>query len=350
MAIPWWNAIDQNVIPGWSTVDQKVIPRWNTLDQKVTPWSSWSKGHTKMKHTWSKCHTRMKHSWSKGHTKMKHTWSKCHTRMKHSWSKGHTMMKHTWSKGHSMKHSWPKGHTMMKQLIKLGWGCSSAGDHHTNDTGSITWCSTGFLFKSQFFSAGSLSCVHTPPCAITCIHICAHIKDPVVHVRVRWIMETLKHPACNEGWVAQLCCSWLSLGKATRISHVRNPIWTIHMQKVKKKVKVWLAFHDTCHCVWNRLWKKKKLKWTAQGRFLAQCKVILWPTLGLTMGTFDRLGSQPGITSFLYPWSSTTWCKVTYSDAIKALRVTLKISHSCFTTEHRLFWFVGIYIFFAFIL
>ena len=34
--------------------------------------------------------------------------------------------------------------------------------------------------------------VRTPPCAIACINICAHVKDPVVHVRVRWIMETLK--------------------------------------------------------------------------------------------------------------------------------------------------------------
>ena len=38
--------------------------------------------------------------------------------------------------------------------------------------------------------------VRTPPCAIACIFICAHVKDPVVHVRLRWIMETLKHPAC----------------------------------------------------------------------------------------------------------------------------------------------------------
>ena len=36
--------------------------------------------------------------------------------------------------------------------------------------------------------------VCTPPSAIACIYICAHVKDPVVHVRVRWIMETLKHP------------------------------------------------------------------------------------------------------------------------------------------------------------
>ena len=32
-----------------------------------------------------------------------------------------------------------------------------------------------------------------------------HVKDPVVHVRVRWIMETLKIPACTVGWVARPC-------------------------------------------------------------------------------------------------------------------------------------------------
>ena len=69
--------------------------------------------------------------------------------------------------------------------------------------------------------------VRTTLCAIACIYICAHEKDPVVHVRVRWIMETLKHPACTVGWVARLCRRWLSPGKATRIFHGRNPIGTI---------------------------------------------------------------------------------------------------------------------------
>ena len=67
------------------------------------------------------------------------------------------------------------------------------------------------------------------PCAIACIYICAHVKDPVVHVRVRWIMGTLKYPACTLGWVARLCCSSLSPGKATQISHGRSPIGTIQL-------------------------------------------------------------------------------------------------------------------------
>ena len=74
--------------------------------------------------------------------------------------------------------------------------------------------------------------VRTLPCAIACIYICANVTDPVVYVRVRgrWIMETtLKHPPCIVGRVARLCCSWLSPGKAIRISHRRNPIGTIQL-------------------------------------------------------------------------------------------------------------------------
>ena len=33
--------------------------------------------------------------------------------------------------------------------------------------------------------------VPAPLYAIACINICAHVKDPVVHVRVWWITETL---------------------------------------------------------------------------------------------------------------------------------------------------------------
>ena len=37
--------------------------------------------------------------------------------------------------------------------------------------------------------------VRTPPCAIACINICAHVHDPVVHVRVRWIVATNTYQA-----------------------------------------------------------------------------------------------------------------------------------------------------------
>ena len=65
-------------------------------------------------------------------------------------------------------------------------------------------------------------------------------------------METLKHPACTVGWViwvARLCRSCLSPGKATRISHGRNPNGTIQLLKIKKNIKkalflavLWLNF------------------------------------------------------------------------------------------------------------
>ena len=71
--------------------------------------------------------------------------------------------------------------------------------------------------------------VCTPLCATTCINIGAYVKDPVVHVRVWWISKTLKHLVCTEGWVALLHRCWLSPGKATWISHGRNPDGTIQL-------------------------------------------------------------------------------------------------------------------------
>ena len=88
-----------------------------------------------------------------------------------------------------------------------------ASDCHATDVGLTSRCGNGFFSQSQL-SEHSLTCVHTTQCAIACNNICTHVKGPVVHVRVRWIMETLKHPACTGGWVMQLCCSWLSPGKA----------------------------------------------------------------------------------------------------------------------------------------
>ena len=76
--------------------------------------------------------------------------------------------------------------------------------------------------------------VHTPLGATARTIICAHIKDPEIHARLRvWsIMEKLKHPACTVGWVVQLCCSWLSLREATQIFHGRNPSGTIQLQNI----------------------------------------------------------------------------------------------------------------------
>ena len=70
-----------------------------------------------------------------------------------------------------------------------------------------------------------LSCgVRTLPCAVAHINVCERVKDHVVHVRVRWIMEIQKHLACTVGSIARLCRSWLSKGKATRISMGEFPM------------------------------------------------------------------------------------------------------------------------------
>ena len=61
----------------------------------------------------------------------------------------------------------------------------------------------GIFLPESTFSVDSYGVCKTP-CAIACIYICVHVKDPAVHVRVWWIMETLKHPACTVGWVARL--------------------------------------------------------------------------------------------------------------------------------------------------
>ena len=79
--------------------------------------------------------------------------------------------------------------------------------------------------------------VRRPPCAIACIYICAHVKDPVVPVRVRWAIETLKHPACTVGWVARLCRSWLSPGKVNpnfqlEKFHWENTVVKNHLRKL----------------------------------------------------------------------------------------------------------------------
>ena len=67
--------------------------------------------------------------------------------------------------------------------------------------------------------------VHTPPCAMACINICMHFKDPVVHVRVWWSVKTLKHPACTVGWVARLV--GFPCGKSPQFP--RNPTGTTQL-------------------------------------------------------------------------------------------------------------------------
>ena len=76
--------------------------------------------------------------------------------------------------------------------------------------------------------------VRTPPCAVACIYICAHVKDPVVHVRVWWILETLKYPACTVGWEVQLCHSLLSPRKAPEFPMGEIPFGQYSCKRWKK--------------------------------------------------------------------------------------------------------------------
>ena len=64
-----------------------------------------------------------------------------------------------------------------------------ASDRHAADAGSIPWVRQGIFFSESTFSADSFG-VRTPPCATICINICAHVKDPVLHVRVLRIKAT----------------------------------------------------------------------------------------------------------------------------------------------------------------
>ena len=75
-------------------------------------------------------------------------------------------------------------------------------------------------------------------------YICAYVKDPVINVRVRWIVKTLKHPACTVGWIARLCCSWLSPGKATQWE---IPIGTIQLLKEQFQILVFCSLNTSIH-------------------------------------------------------------------------------------------------------
>ena len=126
-------------------------------------------------------------------------------------------------------------HTVWSNPAISGGDVAQLVEHRTGTQSTQVWIPGE---ARDFSPRVSMQCrlsygVRTPPCAIECIYICAHVKDPRVHVRVRWIMETLTHSACTVGMVARLCHSWLFPGKAVRISYDRNPIGTLQLWKVK---------------------------------------------------------------------------------------------------------------------
>ena len=99
----------------------------------------------------------------------------------------------------------------------LGWGCSSVGsasDSHTTEAGINYLMRQGIFLSVSNFSADSSYDVSTPMCATASINICAHVKDSLVHVRVQWITETLKHPACTVCWDVRLLLQLVFLGES----------------------------------------------------------------------------------------------------------------------------------------
>ena len=79
----------------------------------------------------------------------------------------------------------------LKCIDKKGWDGDVAqlAEHRTGTPPTqvrFPGAARDFLPESTF-SADSLtvSTPHPHPCAVACIYICAHVKDPVVHVRVR---------------------------------------------------------------------------------------------------------------------------------------------------------------------
>ena len=81
---------------------------------------------------------------------------------------------------------------------QIQWGCSSV-EHWTDRRWYMFYALVqhGIFLSESTFSADSVTCVCTPQCATACINIRVHVKDPVVHVRVWWIMDTLKTPSMH---------------------------------------------------------------------------------------------------------------------------------------------------------
>ena len=162
------------------------------------------------------------------------------------------------------------------------WGCSSAGysirpSRCRRRFDSPVW--QGIFLPESTFSADSITCVHKPPCAIACINICVHVKDPVAHVRVRWNMETLKHPASTVGWVARLWHCWLSPGESNlnfpwEKSHWDNTVVMIN----QTNSATFLSYIDTpllystCH---------PRLRNDQRAKGFSASSLAVWPEKGV---------------------------------------------------------------------
>ena len=112
-----------------------------------------------------------------------------------------------------------RSHGTMINALCDGWGCSSVGSASNRHAANVGRFDSPVrqrisLPESTFSADSPMMSVH-PRIQLHILTSVAHVKDPVVNVRVRWIMETLKHPACTIDWTLQLCHNWFSLRKAT---------------------------------------------------------------------------------------------------------------------------------------
>ena len=99
----------------------------------------------------------------------------------------------------------------MAACVVQPWGVVQLVEHRTGTPlTQVRLPITARDFSHSHLSVQTLlRCPYTPVCNRMHLYLCAR---PLVHVRVRWIMETLKHPACTVGWEARLSRSWLSPG------------------------------------------------------------------------------------------------------------------------------------------
>ena len=115
----------------------------------------------------------------------------------------------------TLKGTFPSTWVKKKKIAQnLGWGCSSVGrasDRHDVDAEFDSPVRQG-IFLSVNIQCRLSYGVRTPPCAIARIYICVHVKDPVVHVRVRWIMETL-----GSAIPSQLSFPWNATGRTIQL-------------------------------------------------------------------------------------------------------------------------------------
>ena len=129
------------------------------------------------------------------------------------------------------------------------WGCSSVGrasDRHAAEAGSIPQCGKGFFSQSQLSVQTLLRCPYTP-CAIACINICVHVKDPVLHVRVRWMHGNTKTPSMHSRFGSTTLSQLASPGESNPNFPWEEFYWDHTVVQSTYKVKIVTTNGDYHH-------------------------------------------------------------------------------------------------------